>query len=44
MDECSTEETKTYTSCASLAALGVKLHEMDVFESICRRMQIRRKR
>jgi hypothetical protein len=40
MNECSTDPTKMYTSCASLAALGVKLHEMNVFEPIRRRVQI----
>ena len=43
MNECSTEETKTYTSCASLAALGVKLNEMNLFEPIRRRVQIAQK-
>ena len=43
MNECSTEGTKTYTSCASLAALGVKLNEMNLFEPIRRRVQIAQK-
>lgn len=43
MNECSTEPTKMYTSCASLAALGVKLHEMDVFAPIRRRLRIAQK-
>src|SRR5437660_8485848 len=43
MHECSTEGTKTYTSCASLAALGVKLHEMNLFEPIRQRVQIAQK-
>src|SRR2546429_8747744 len=43
MNECSTEETKTYTSCASLAALGVKLNEMNLFEPIRQRVQIAQK-
>src|SRR3989440_9619304 len=43
MNECSTEETKTYTSCASLAALGVKLNEMKLFEPIRQRVQIAQK-
>jgi hypothetical protein len=43
MHECSTEGTKTYTSCASLAALGVKLNEMNLFEPIRRRVQIAQK-
>src|ERR1700736_297031 len=40
MHECITEGTKTNTSCASLAALGVKLNEMNLFEPIRRRVQI----
>jgi len=40
MNECSTEGTKTYTSCASLAALGVKLNKMQLFEPIRQRVQI----
>src|SRR5438445_2689481 len=43
MHECSTEGTKTYTSCASLAALGVKLNEMNLFEPIRQRVQIAQK-
>ena len=43
MNECSTPETKTYSSCASLAALGVKLQQIDVFEPIRRRVQIGQK-
>src|SRR6266576_1182536 len=43
MHECSTEGTKTYTSCASLAALGVKLNEMNLFEPIRRRVHIDQK-
>src|SRR6266487_1304029 len=43
MNECSTEETKTSTSCASLAALGVKLNEMKLFEPIRQRVQIAQK-
>lgn len=43
MNECNTEGTKTYTSCASLAALGVKLNEMKLFEPIRRRVQIAQK-
>src|SRR6266704_5112427 len=43
MNECSTEETKTYTSCASLAALGVKLNERKLFEPIRQRVQIAQK-
>jgi len=43
MNECSTEESKMYTSCASLVALGVKLHEMKLFELIRQCMQIARK-
>src|SRR2546427_10951893 len=43
MHECSTDGTKTYTSCASLAALGVKLNEMTLFEPIRRRVQIAQK-
>jgi hypothetical protein len=43
MNECSTEQSRMYTSCASLAALGVKVHEMDLFEPIRRRVQIAQK-
>lgn len=43
MNECSTQETKKYTSCASLAALGVKVQEMNLFEPIGRRVQIAQK-
>src|SRR5438876_762000 len=43
MNECSTEQNRMYTSCASLAALGVKLQEMDMFEPIRRRVQIAQK-
>jgi hypothetical protein len=34
MNECSTETTKAYTSYASLAALGVKVRELKLFEPI----------
>ncbi len=34
MNEWSTETTKAYTSCASLAALGVKVRAMKLFEPI----------
>ena len=43
MNECNTQGTKTYTSCASLAALGVKLNEIKLFEPIRRRVQIAQK-
>jgi hypothetical protein len=43
MNECSTEQSRMYTSCASLAALGVKVREMDLFEPIRRRVQIAQK-
>jgi len=43
MTECSTEGTKTYTSCASLAALGVKVNESQLFEPIRQRVQIAQK-
>src|SRR5947209_6580396 len=43
MNECSTQQSRMYTSCASLAALGVKVHEMDLFEPIRRRVQIAQK-
>ena len=43
MNECSTEGTKTYTSCASLAALGVKVNKMQLFEPIRQRVQIAQK-
>jgi hypothetical protein len=43
MSECSIEESKTYTSCASLAALGVKLKELKLFDPIREKVQIAQK-
>lgn len=43
MNECSTAETKMYSSCASLAALGVKLNEIKLFEPIRQKVQIAQK-
>lgn len=43
MNECSTGATRMYTSCASLAALGVKVNEIKLFEPIRQRVQIAQK-
>lgn len=42
MNECSTE-TKEFTSCASLAAIGLKMQELKVFDPIRERVQIAQK-
>jgi hypothetical protein len=43
MNECSTKMTKEYTSYASLAALGVKVRELKLFEPIPQRVKIAQK-
>ncbi len=43
MNKCSTGTTKVYTSCASLAALGVKVRELKLFEPIGQRVKIAQK-
>lgn len=43
MNECITETTRHFTPAASLAALGVKLHHMKVFELIEQRVHIAQK-
>ena len=43
MNESTTKTTKTFTGCASLAALGVKLRELDLFGPIRQQVQIAQK-
>ncbi len=43
MNESITRTTKQFTGCASLAALGVKLRELKLFEPIEQRVQIAQK-
>src|SRR5437588_2264741 len=43
MNESTTPTTKQFTSCASLAAIGVKLRELKVFEPIEQLVQIAQK-
>jgi hypothetical protein len=43
MNESITPPTKQFTGCASLAALGVKLRELKVFEPIAHQVQIAQK-
>jgi hypothetical protein len=43
MNEYSTKATKRFTGCASLAALGVKLRQLDVFGPIRKTVQIAQK-
>jgi len=43
MNESTTQTTKQFTGCASLAALGVKLSELKLFEPIEQRVQIAQK-
>ena len=43
MNESTTPRTKQFTGCASLAALGVKLKELKLFEPIEQRVQIAQK-
>ena len=43
MNECSTNQTQHFTGCASLAALGVKLSQLNLFGPIRTTVQIRQK-
>jgi hypothetical protein len=43
MNEFTTKPTKTFTGCASLAALGMKLRQIDLFGPIRDRVQIKQK-
>ena len=43
MNESTTPRTKQFTACASLAALGVKLKELKLFEPIEQRVHIAQK-
>jgi len=43
MNECSTNQTQHFTSCASLAAIGVKLSQLKLFDPIRSRVQIKQK-
>ena len=43
MNKSTTRSTKQFTGCASLAALGVKLRELKLFEPIEQRVQIAQK-
>lgn len=43
LNECSTNESQHFTSCASLAAIGVKVTQLKLFEPIRTRVQIRQK-
>ena len=43
MNECSTNQTHHFTGCASLAAIGVKLSQLKLFDPIRTHVQIRQK-
>jgi hypothetical protein len=43
MNECITNQTQHFTSCASLAAMGVKLNQLKLFDPIRTRVQIKQK-
>jgi len=43
MNECSTNQTQHFTGCASLAAIGVKLSQLKLFDPIRTHVQIRQK-
>jgi hypothetical protein len=43
MNECSTNPTHHFTGCATLAALGVKLSQLKLFDPIRMTVQIRQK-
>ncbi len=43
MNECSTNETQHFTGCASLAAIGVKVSQLKLFDPIRTRVQIKQK-
>jgi hypothetical protein len=44
MNECITEPTRQFTPAASLAALGVKLQQVNLFEPIRQRVHIAQRR
>src|SRR5947199_1842445 len=43
MNECSTKTTKSFTGCASLAALGLKLRQINLFGPIRAQVRIKQK-
>ena len=43
MNECNTNPTQHFTGCASLAALGVKVRQLKLFDPIRTQVQIRQK-
>jgi hypothetical protein len=43
MNECNTNQTQHFTGCASLAAIGVKLSQLKLFDPIRTTVQIRQK-
>ncbi len=43
MNECNTKPTQHFTGCASLAAIGVKLRQLKLFEPMRTRVQIKQK-
>jgi hypothetical protein len=43
MNECSTNQTQHFTGCASLAAIGVKLSQLKLFDPIRTTVQIKQK-
>jgi hypothetical protein len=43
MNECNTNRTQHFTSCASLAAIGVKLRQLKLFDPIRTTVQIKQK-
>ena len=43
MNECITDMTRHFTPAASLAALGVKLQHVNLFEAIRQRVKIEQK-
>src|ERR1043165_8861720 len=43
MNECNTNQTQHFTGCASLAAIGVKLNQLKLFDPIRTRVQIKQK-
>ena len=43
MNECSTNQTQHFTGCASLAAIGVKLSQLKLFDPIRTKVQIKQK-
>ena len=43
MNECSTNQTQHFTGCASLAAIGVKVSQLKLFDPIRTHVHIRQK-